>query len=457
MFERSTIATADITTRPPLSESLQSYEAALTIWPDEMETSSGLTLQIAQHAGRIASINTLIDGVAGEATNVDDALRLNRLEEAEVIAAYEAISDLLSTPEYQRLALYLPVEVLPNDSLASENEQLRLASERLYTTYRASFEILLTCHDVAANFVDGDVVEAGYEIDEPVRTVQITQLIPEFLQRGLLQADDIKRILAETTDSLLSQSILEAFIGRQHTVAAAMYTSPARRAWLNERVRPIEPADKPADLHAPWSENIKHMSSDIARLKYIASAIGTNKRVADTLYPVVTVGGSKLKGYGNESSDVDVCVFVRPDVPYDERDAVYDAIDEQFGPYAPIAVWLKRTTDGLVILDKTEDRHAADSFWSHIVFGMAWIGASQDVRRVQTTLAAYYFNEPDLRTRQLHLERLEQDALQYRLLHKGYARHNTVTRESVFLDPGYRRLATKLYARSVFIPSTVSK
>ena len=62
------------------------------------------------------------------------------------------------------------------------------------------------------------------------------------------------------------------------------------------------------------------------------------------------------------------------------------------------------------------------------------------------------------------LEEMERDSLQYRLLHKGFERYfpiqspmNTVhghaiDGQSAFYDSRYRRIATELFIRRVFLP-----
>ena len=59
---------------------------------------------------------------------------------------------------------------------------------------------------------------------------------------------------------------------------------------------------------------------------------------------------------------------------------------------------------------------------------------------------------------------IERDTLQYRLMHKGNARHypeqggiqtensGALDSESMFWDSGYRRVATQLFLKKVFLP-----
>ncbi|MEI7995753.1 MAG: hypothetical protein WCH01_12710, partial [Methylococcaceae bacterium] len=101
--------------------------------------------------------------------------------------------------------------------------------------------------------------------------------------------------------------------------------------------------------------------------------------------------------------------------------------------------------------------------WVHELFNTAWIGDEKSIANIQHKLITCYFNEQNVDTRAKCIERLEQDLLQYRLMHKGYARHYPAYNErlpqdyeidgqSVFYDSGYRQIATKLFIDKVFIP-----
>ncbi len=111
----------------------------------------------------------------------------------------------------------------------------------------------------------------------------------------------------------------------------------------------------------------------------------------------------------------------------------------------------------------------ADSYWTHILFGTAWIGNAGAINELRKKLLPTYFYETDEQvfgrgTRALYLERMEQDLLQYRLMHKGYEGHyppvtkmsmphaDLIDGNSMFWDSGYRRIATQLFINMVFLP-----
>jgi hypothetical protein len=103
------------------------------------------------------------------------------------------------------------------------------------------------------------------------------------------------------------------------------------------------------------------------------------------------------------------------------------------------------------------------------LFNSVWIGNAGIIYSLRERLLPAYFQEDNQNNfgrsaRELYLERLEQDLLQYRLMHKGYERHfpiNTLSHlphaelvdgSSAFWDSGYRQIATKLFVNSVFLP-----
>lgn len=115
----------------------------------------------------------------------------------------------------------------------------------------------------------------------------------------------------------------------------------------------------------------------------------------------------------------------------------------------------------------------AESTWTHVLFGASWHGDNDTIVMLHKKLLTNYFYDPETMTKgkpthERWLEELERDALQYRLLHKGYERyhpvHTTQSKhssnidgESVFWDEGYRRTATKLFISRVFLPNLGKK
>lgn len=205
-------------------------------------------------------------------------------------------------------------------------------------------------------------------------------------------------------------------------------------------------------LSGELSHNTQFIQEDINKLNVITEKLAHDPTLSSTYYPIVLVGGSRVKGYGDEHSDIDTTVIVRPNAqPADQ------ALQELFGNDMPLQLPLEQTPEGLRI----KDTDLTSDTWSHLVYSTLWVGESQTIDALRRDLTAAY-DDPALRHGALR--RLEQDSLQYRLMHKGYEHHYPVEtddfdlpsggidRSSVFWDTGYRELAAKLFVEKVRLP-----
>lgn len=234
-------------------------------------------------------------------------------------------------------------------------------------------------------------------------------------------------------------------------------------------------------LAGPLSENLALIPEELGRLGEIATSIESDPKLSSLIYPVISVGGSRLKGYGEEASDIDTAIFIRPGTPTEKAKELRELLESAYARAGlndkPAEFWLDEVDDHLIVhnFDRTDPLLAdaepviADSYWTHILFGAAWIGNAGAIDELRTKLLPGYFYEAPEQVfgrsaRALYLERLEQDLLQYRLMHKGYARHyphvqgldsaypDLVDGKSIFWDSGYRRIATQLFIHMVFLP-----
>ena len=230
-------------------------------------------------------------------------------------------------------------------------------------------------------------------------------------------------------------------------------------------------------LQAPFSANLLQLQPEIDQLKDIAATIAEDSALKDLVYPVIAIGGSKLKGYGEPHSDLDVSVFIRPAANEDQRHEIHDRLATLFGNDHPIEFWLQEDDGQLKIKDFVDDATerarpdplVADSYWTHILFGAAWVGSEAAIAELRQNVLANYFTSAQplvngRNPREFYIERLEQDVLQYRLMHKGFDRHypraskietpnrHVIDGSSAFWDPMYRRIATSLFITNVFLP-----
>ena len=76
--------------------------------------------------------------------------------------------------------------------------------------------------------------------------------------------------------------------------------------------------------------------------------------------PVVLIGGSRLKGYGDEHSDVDVTICMRPGADESRRTELLDKVMPLLGGEKPHEFWLEEAGQGLAIrLLDTDDQFVA--------------------------------------------------------------------------------------------------
>lgn len=229
-----------------------------------------------------------------------------------------------------------------------------------------------------------------------------------------------------------------------------------------------------SDLAGSVVENLALMPEIIEAVEDLARQIAADPRLSTFMLPVLSLGGSRLKGYGEQTSDIDLCIFIKPGVSYTAREEIRSIIRNFFASHGmdehPIEFWLEDTDESLRIRDfAADDQLAGGSEWTHILFDTVLIGDEEDTNALIQQLLPNYFKKPELDTfgrspRTHYLERLEQDLLQYRLLHKGYECHfprvncidvphaNAVDGESMFWDAGYRKVATRLFVNRVFLP-----
>ena len=227
-------------------------------------------------------------------------------------------------------------------------------------------------------------------------------------------------------------------------------------------------------LAGPFSDNLKLFGPELQDISQVVGIIESDPRLNRLLYPVVLAYGSRLKGYGEVSADIDLAVFVRPETAFvkrqELRQLLKDVLPETVYADDIVEFWLK-DQDGLLAVDDLNgwETSVGESYWTHVLFGAAWVGQPEQVQELQQRLLTPYLYRTGKiiyghNAKNLYLEELERDTLQYRLLHNGYQRFfppcggldaphaPLVDGQSAFWDSGYRQLATKLFLSRVFLP-----
>lgn len=332
-----------------------------------------------------------------------------------------------------RILLYLPFY------------ELNGAPEYFKEAYKNAWYELLHREDVKENFHKGDCFEVDARPNGMIeRVVKCAHLTPWLLSTGILTFKEILDVLntyknypvihqsfRDVWGYIHANKILtheqvrtlyrETLDTPERMKISPLYTSEKRLKWLNELKSDatLSLLTPNAHLDGPFSPNLKVMSRDI-------------EEIAANLKPseIVLVGGSRLKGYGVSTSDIDV----------------WKLDDLKTDP-----TMCPGTPDGI-----------------HLYFNSIWIGGSAvgDLSTISKEIVREY-SLSDLSTRWKSIEKLESDLLQYRLLHKGFSRFTHKTNfetdpylemdgDCPFYDDQYRRLATILFAKYVLIPESGS-
>lgn len=344
---------------------------------------------------------------------------------------YNALVQLLDNPESERILLYLPLGFLED------------APKRFEEAYMNAWYRLLRVEDVRVNFSNGDCLEVDARPNgELERVVKCVHLLPWMVEAGFISTDEVIEILEKSSCSpTLLRSFEEAInvvmvrnsLGKsgvklinlisdltadipKRQKVEPLYVSEKRLKWLEERKsEPAKLLTPSAKLEGPFSDNLEIIRP---QLEEIEAALKPNE--------IVLVGGSQIKGYGTTKSDLDIWEYGKL------------TIDEFFRLGSP---------------------HAA-----HIYFNSVWIGSKtitnlDEIAEQAINIYSYGISKED---RRLCIERLENDLLQYRLLHKGFSRfvgkssywtgcYPEIDGDCPFYDDGYRRIATMLYAKYVYI------
>lgn len=455
----------------PTNELISDIKKSKDIWTDECNNPQFVE-QVELRKNDSKVLDGIFNNLANPTTTIEQALESGDISSKQAINLYDSLSNILENNDYQRLILYLPFEILPDKSIY-HHEGLEESINKFRNAYLAAWYDLLNVNDIRANFVDGDVLEVEARPEDPPRVVKAAHLSPWLVSLGMIKVDELldlmssgdtvlQRSIADTLPILDNMRLLdndekEALFRIKASIPAErtkepLFISEARQKWLfskdlENNIRPHKktPAPDLSPLSGPFSENMKQLELEA---KDIGDKLISKEKI-DGMYNVALLGGSRLKGYSDEKSDIDICIFVKSDIS--ECNKI--KLNERFKSYNLSTI--KLDTDEKLVDSKER--------WVHDLFNTSWIGDRKSIINLQRKLIPEYFYEKDPSIRARCTERLEQDLLQYRLMHKGYARHypaynerltgdKEIDGQSAFYDSGYRQIATKLFINKVFIP-----
>src|SRR5690606_29318760 len=84
------------------------------------------------------------------------------------------------------------------------------------------------------------------------------------------------------------------------------------------------------DLGGPLSANIAGLQDDMPKLHHLTELLTNDAELQQNVYPFVAIGGSRLKGYGEPSSDLDVAVFYKPSANPENREELRARLHQAF-------------------------------------------------------------------------------------------------------------------------------
>ncbi len=227
-------------------------------------------------------------------------------------------------------------------------------------------------------------------------------------------------------------------------------------------------------LNASSETILNKLSSEIQQFTEASNRIKNNEILSKHVYPVTVFLGSRMKGYASEAADFDVAVFVKPGASESDRQIIQKELTTVFAGTpakgSAMEFWLEEKSDGNYTVKNYEvlDEKRGDNTLVHPILG-AWCGEEKAIAELQSRLMPQYLFSKDtaimnVDARSIWLNEIEHTTLKYRLMHKGYSRfsasqlgtptpHNDlIDSSSAFYDPGYRRLATELFLKKVFLP-----
>lgn len=222
------------------------------------------------------------------------------------------------------------------------------------------------------------------------------------------------------------------------------------------------------------------ISEKFGYLKDAAEKIKKHPLLSKFIYPLFLVYGSVAKGQDRPSTDHDVEIFLKENAPFKKRKEILKILSLEIPEISKVnelfEFWTKKN-DGKINFRHIENRPktvASPSQHLHILLSGIWVGNGKDIKKLQGDILEKYLDLSRLgqdkdEARFSLLREVEADTLQFRLMHKGYKyfypnkkeegtkNSDLIDWDSDFWDPGFRRLATKLFLSKVFLPDLSQK
>lgn len=181
------------------------------LWPKEIQYHADVREQAELRHEVYDTFESVFRKVPDPTMDLSKALAIGLISEEEVSRLYSSVCRLLEQDtENNRMLLYLPFELLPNDKQEPKTEQLRDAIAGIKSRYRKEWFHLLSHHDIRADFSDGDIMEANLRTYPLPKVVKAAHLIPWLVERDIISVDEVITIMEKTNDGVLRESIADS-------------------------------------------------------------------------------------------------------------------------------------------------------------------------------------------------------------------------------------------------------
>ncbi|MDO4747223.1 MAG: hypothetical protein Q4A70_02705 [Candidatus Saccharibacteria bacterium] len=337
---------------------------------------------------------------------------------------YDAMEKLLSNLNSQRILLYFPLELLEG------------APESFRDAYMKAWHRLVNVDDVREDFHKGEAYSSGGQ----EKIAKCLHFLPWLIEYGYLSARERGRIFEFGTDVLkdnfeeplypirfsFSDMAFNNHALDRKEYCKALFAEPLRRQkplsaskgydeWIKDRdgcggAPLLTPYAK---LEGPFDLGLKAI---MPRLTQVAERLKEGE--------IVLVGGPVLKGYGTSESELEIWQL-------DDLEPLFYQAEPEVAHICFDSVWLSR--------DRSEN--------------------TRDLKFLADQFAKTYEYS---KTKKESIEQIERDLLRKELLHWGFARFTSsdefatsellsIDGDCPFYDYEYRRIATMLFAKYVFI------
>lgn len=359
--------------------------------------------------------------------NINTLTDLNKTEPETLLPIYESITKILSQ-NHDRLLNYLPSTLIPNHN----KQQNHPIIENYIQQLQKSFKTILYDLEPRSNLTNGD------------ETSQPELISPAAITARILVA---KNILPHNWTTTHTNQINKSYQDTlQTTLPLEDTNNPQRNTWLkteHHRLTTKTTHKNNLNIEKQLSQNI-----DQNTIQHYNNIITQDEELNKITYPIIIIYGSKLKGYATPNSDTDKAVFIRPNCNHNP-----DQINKTIQNKLPGTLKIQLTTHNNQLTITTPNppqKQTGNPYDTHILFNGVWIGDTPTKTTLCNNLLKPMLNHPQP-IKNIYIRALEQDLLQYRLLHRGYETHHKTTNPT-YLDDGYRTLATKLYLKYIFLP-----